>query len=509
MVDISPEANIFGIFRNLNYKPWYAIGEFVDNSISSWDAWGKHPLALKRPEAVRVEIELSNSGQPYLEIRDNSTGIALKDFDRAFRVASIPPDKSGLNEFGMGMKTAGFWFSNNWSVRTSYVGDNFARTMHFNLEEILRDNLSSIDPIQETTSKDSHYTTIRLENLNQVPKGQTLGKIKAHLTSIYREYLRSGQLELIFNGEKLAYEEPEILFAARAGDSNGEEILWKKKIAFELSDGKRVSGFAALRATGSTTYAGFALLRKKRLIEGSSDETFRPSEIFGGSNSYTYQRLFGEFHLNGFNVTHTKDAIKWTDSDRDEFINLLKSELASEPLNLLHQAEKHRTRNIRPEPVILEEALESLKSTLTSGLADFVDTIPTPDSTIQQPIPDQINGESQLSISTELNFETHKYGSWKVMITGINDEARSNFFDVSAHKETSTADGKSENQMNVQLNMAHPFALRFIGPNLENSELLFAFTSSLAIALAIGKNFGARSNFIVSFLNDILRFKGV
>jgi Histidine kinase-, DNA gyrase B-, and HSP90-like ATPase len=509
MVDIVPESNIFGIFRNLNYKPWYAIGEFVDNSISSWDAWGSKSLAVQRPKTIRVEIELNTSGSPYLEIRDNSTGIAFEDFDRAFKVASIPPDKSGLNEFGMGMKTAGFWFSNKWSVRTSFAGDSVARTMHFNLEEILRDHLSSIDPVEEASSRDSHYTTIRLENLNQVPKGQTLGKIKAHLTSIYREYLRSGQLELVFNDESLDYEEPEILTAPKAGDTTGPEILWRKEISFELSDGKRVEGFAALRATGSTTYAGFALLRKKRLIEGSSDETFRPSEIFGGSNSYTYQRLFGEFHLNSFNVTHTKDAIKWSDSDREEFIGLLKESLSSEPLNLLQQAEKHRTRTIRPEPVVLEEALNNLRSTLTSGLPEFVDTIPTPSSFLQQPIPEEIEPAGQFAISTELNFDTHNHGSWKVVITGINDEARSNFFEVSAHNEVATRDGRSQNQMSVQLNLSHPFALQFIGPNLENSELLFAFTSSLAIALAIGKSVGARSNFIVTFLNDILRFKGV
>ena len=36
--------------------------------------------------------------------------------------AAIPPDRSGLSEFGMGMKSAACWFAPRWSVRTKALG---------------------------------------------------------------------------------------------------------------------------------------------------------------------------------------------------------------------------------------------------------------------------------------------------------------------------------------------------------------------------------------------------
>jgi hypothetical protein len=388
------------------------------------------------------------------------------------------------------------------------MGEDVSRTMYFDLEEILREHTSAIDPIIARSSSDSHFTTVRLENLNQVPRGQNLGKIKSHLKGIYREYLRTNQLQLFFNGEKMEYEEPDLLSAPKAGGDESNEILWRKEIEFELGPGKHVRGFAGLRAVGSTTYAGFALLRKNRLIEGSSDETFRPQEIFGGSNSYTFQRLFGEFHLSGFNVTHTKDAIKWADGERDAFIKQLKAALVEEPMNLLQQAEKHRSRTLRPEPEILGNALDNLRNTLTAGLPEFVETVvPIPARFDAKPIPERISEPSSSSIETELTFDTLTHGYWKVRIVGINDEAKSNFFEVSSHTEIAGVDGQSQNEMEVFINLGHPFAIQYLGSNFENSELMFAFTSSLAIALALGRSVGARSNYIVDYLNDILRFR--
>ena len=71
-----------------------------------------------------------------------------------------------------------------------------------------------------------------------------------------------------------------------------------------------LAGFAAIREVASTSRAGFALFRRRRLIQGSGDEGYRPALIFGGSNSYRYQRVFGELHLEGFEVSHTKDGFR-------------------------------------------------------------------------------------------------------------------------------------------------------------------------------------------------------
>lgn len=516
MVDISPEANIFGIFRNLHYEPWHALAEFVDNSVSSWQKWPSEVTGLDRPKSVKVEIEVNTSGaKPYIEIRDNSSGIALADFDRAFKVASIPLDRTGLNEFGMGMKTAGFWFSNSWMVRTSYCGEPIARSMFFDLEKILDEKILDIEPELSIASETGHFTTIRLGSLNQIPKGQSIGKIKKHLTGIYRCFLRTGELELIYNGERLAFEEAAVLVAPHANGEDRREIVWKKAIDFTLNSGKRVTGFAALRETGSTTYAGFALFRKNRLIEGSSDEPFRPSEIFGSSNSYTYQRLFGEMHLDGFKVTHTKDAIIWEEGEQEEFVSSLKTELSEGELNLLYQAEKFRKKE-KPNPQQVQDVLDTVRDRLEQTIPAAFERISPTFGDIEVPLPAAAEHhhhvvqprDHQPDKNVVMRIETHEHGVWNVDLRGNYDEAQSNFFSIGADSNFKGESGRYETRVEVTINLAHPFALQHIGPSLEGSEVIFSFTSCLAIALSLGKAMGARSAYIVDYLNDILRFKG-
>src|SRR5258708_1360141 len=141
----------------------------------------------------------------------------------------------------------------------------------------------------------------------------------------------------------LAYENPNILRASYFRDKGGSAKLWRKDIEFDFGAGLSAKGFAALREPASTTRAGFALFRRGRLIEGSGDEGYRPSFIFGQSNSYRYQRLFGELHLEGFEVSHTKDGFRWDDNEQP-FLGLLREHLDSEELPLLRQAEGYRSR---------------------------------------------------------------------------------------------------------------------------------------------------------------------
>ena len=116
-------------------------------------------------------------------------------------------------------------------------------------------------------------------------------------------------------GDVLSYDEPDVLYQPPEWEKAAEPVLWQKSIDFDFGEGKSAKGFAALFATASTRRAGFALFRRGRLIQGSADEGFKPSAIFGSANSFRRQRLFGELDLEGFDVSHTKDGFQW---DEDE-----------------------------------------------------------------------------------------------------------------------------------------------------------------------------------------------
>ena len=54
---------------------------------------------------LEVKIRI-NKEEDTIYIGDNAAGIGVNNYWRAFEPANIPTDNTGLNEYGMGMKTA-------------------------------------------------------------------------------------------------------------------------------------------------------------------------------------------------------------------------------------------------------------------------------------------------------------------------------------------------------------------------------------------------------------------
>jgi hypothetical protein len=371
-VNIRPGVNVLSVLPHLNYKAWYALAEFVDNAIQSAIGRGQELRASTGNDySLCVDIDFDVTDDR-ITIRDNAAGIASADYQRAFRPAEIPPDSSGLSEFGMGMKSAACWFAPRWSVRSTALGERVERTVFFDIEKIVTDSIEDLDVVSVEAAQDKHYTEVRLERIRKFPHGRTIGKIKEHLASIYRVYIKEGLLNLYVDGVKLEFEDPAVLIAPYYRDPHGSPVEWKKRIQIPLGDGKLATGFVAIREVASTRLAGLALFRRKRLILGSADETYRPEDIFGRSNSYAYQRLFGEIHLKGFSVSHTKDGIKWEECE-DEFLRKLRKELSDDTLPLIQQAREYRTKSgakaarVDAATALKRTAEEFRQTTLTGG----------------------------------------------------------------------------------------------------------------------------------------------
>ena len=371
-VSIRPGISILSILRHLNYKAWFALAEFVDNAIQSHKERQKDPnVPNDSVPNLKVRIEIDTASPARISIRDNAAGIAYGEFPRAFRPAAIPEDRSGLSEFGMGMKSAACWFAPKWIVRTTAIGEPTERTVRFDVDKIVHDQIEELMIEETPIDPEMHFTEIVLEDLYHIPVGRTVGKIKEHLADIYRVFIRDGLLELYFNNELLTYEEPSVLCTPYVHDPDGPPRRWYKNIDFDFGDDLSVTGFAALREPGNYSRSGFALFRRGRLIQGSADEGYRPRTIFGSTRgSYRSLRLFGELHLEGFEVSHTKDGFRW-DENEEPFLGLLKEHLNSNELPILRQADDYRVRASRNErKEIAKKAVDNTVKTMRSNLAD-------------------------------------------------------------------------------------------------------------------------------------------
>jgi len=497
-ISIRPGVSVLSVLKHLNYQPWYALAEFVDNAVQSYlknkkqieKADGKrHPL--------RVKIDIDPDAGT-ITIRDNAAGIAEKDYERAFRTAAVPDDRSGLSEFGMGMKSASCWFAPRWTVRTKALGEAEERTISFDISKIVKDSLEELDFSSVPVAKKEHYTEVTLVGVYRLPQTKTLGKIKTHLASMYRMFIRQGLLELRINGEgALDYEDPDILRAPSVKTPKAKPVVWKKPIDIKLGGGRRAHGFAAIREIGSTSGAGFALFRRGRLIQGSADEGYRPETIFGKSNSFAYQRLFGELTLEGFEVSHTKDGFRWDETEED-FLGLLKEELEKSPLPLLQQARDYRAKPNRNELKAASEA--AVQRTAKALQADGAAALDGAEGlgAAEAPPSKFLSGEalSKRKIIVERNGTR-----WEIQLETIDDPAVGNWIEVSEDDPV-----KGVRKLGVRVSLAHPFSSQFVGSDREILEPLVRVAAALGLAESTARDAGVRKAGTVRLhLNQLLR----
>lgn len=511
-VNIRPGVNVLSVLPHLNYKAWFALAEFVDNAIQSSINRRRELAGLKGGGyKLRVDIDF-HPAENSISIRDNAAGIASSDYQRAFRAAEIPPDASGLSEFGMGMKSAACWFAPNWSVRSTALGERTERTVFFDINKIVHDSMEELNVVSTDAAADTHATEVRLERIRKFPRGKTIPKIKEHLASIYRVYIGEGLLDLWVDGEQLNYDEPAILTAPSYRDPDGEPIRWRKEIELDLGDGRSATGFVAIREIANTRLAGLALFRRKRLILGSADEAYRPEDIFGRSNTYPYQRIFGEIHLKGFFVSHTKDGVKWEESE-ELFLRKLRQELSGEDFPLLQQAREHRTRS--GAKAARQEAVEALRATahsLADGKIESPEVTPPaqPSPETVPPISPAPNVPSEALPEVrredcEVAEVRHRFREepWIVRIELSYAEDNAEWLTI--HNRPSITDPEPR-EISVRVAMLHPFMSQFPTLDSEGFTAVLNIASAMALAEVAATELADRNPSAVRrFTNEILK----
>jgi len=302
-------------YSRLSYSMWYALAEFVDNSTQSrlnYEGIIKDVLASEGT-VLKVEIEYDRQNKS-ITISDNSIGMTRDDLINALKIGKPTADSKGRSKYGMGLKTAACWIGGNWSVTSCEWGSGDEWTATVNVAEVAAGQIK-IPLTTRKVSADAHYTKITIWNMNRLIQRRTEETIMTYLGAMYRVDIRNKNLILLFNGNTVPL--PEAHDMARTEDGKEAREDFSTTVG-----GKAVHGWFAVLRTGSRKFGGFSLIQNDRQIKGYPD-AWKPRSVFGGEddeggNSLVSQRLIGEVILDGFDVSHTKDAILFSGTEEED-----------------------------------------------------------------------------------------------------------------------------------------------------------------------------------------------
>ena len=225
-------------YADLDYDEWYAIAEFVDNSLHSYL---EKEIILKKIGIDHCEVKLAiqkENGKEYIEIFDNAGGIHEDEFDRLLTFG-IKKEKAEyqLSEFGMGMKTAGIWLGNIIDIETKNYLDGKCFKITINLNRL--DEGKEVEIKEVTASSNLKcYTKVRISDLNR-SLSRKKKKIQESMTSIYRKFIEKKKSKMYFEDIELNPFSFEFL-----KDAEDEDVV--KTIEISLSNGKKCRGWLGI-----------------------------------------------------------------------------------------------------------------------------------------------------------------------------------------------------------------------------------------------------------------------
>lgn len=508
-LNIQPQAGVIGVFSRLNYKPWYAIAEFVDNSTQSFYS---HQRELAAAGIGEVEVIINyDSENDILTIEDTAFGMEIEDFSRAVKIDSPPENKNGRNEFGMGLKTAASWFGNIWSVRSTRLGSPYEYFTEINIPELRKNNVNVVSIKRTLTDVSTHGTTIIIREVTKkIGSPRTKGKIVELLKSMYRRDLNNGLVRISYDGDALYYDEYDCL--------SFRNRVWRKDLDFSFEfDGKKhhVVGFVGILANGGFGRAGFALFRRNRVVVGGEEFNYKPDEIFGQAQSSQSHKLFGELDLDDFPINQAKDGFVWDDGLEEIFISELKDQI-QEYIDIAKMTIKERAKE--------EETSQAVSDSVQCKVQESIDHISNTPLEDTPPIVFTPTLEPQSDLQTDLDFYKEYQAEQNNLPEEIDPKVRTYNIPLDAAskcvinvrwtkgnsaiwiKVDPAEDGSSAN---IQLNINHPFFKPF--SEKEDFKLVLEkFAIAFALAEIRAKN-NANAEGMISpisfrtYINNFLR----
>jgi hypothetical protein len=324
LIPVRPESDVYGTYRRLAYRAWYAIGEFVDNSTQNFLDF-KGELARADGSAWLTIDIIYDPEAGKLTINDNAHGMNTEELSRAVQLNKPPEKRGGRSQYGMGLKMAACWLGSRWTITTKRLGAPVEYEVTLDVEELAKYKPESIAvKARHEVLEQLHYTRIEISGLYRKFRGQAAPRIKEHLSSMYRRDIESGEISIKWNGEPLEWDTDPVWEETLPG---GTTKRWLKELDFEI-EGLPVRGRVWLRMPGNARRAGLHLFSRNRLVFGGPGEGYKPEDLYHAVNSFQSQRLVGEIDLDDWPVTQTKDAFDWAGDLEQSFIARLYEEIA-------------------------------------------------------------------------------------------------------------------------------------------------------------------------------------
>lgn len=484
LVDITIGSNMYGRISDLPNTPSHVLAEFVDNALQSYRDHKDELIAIDSNYRLNINITFEWDDEANratgIVITDNAAGIDSVHYENAFKLAVTPENNQGLNEYGMGLKTAALWLGEEWSVKTTALGESVSRTIKFDLNEVLANNLKKLIVRTDAEVKESHYTTIVIGSLtNKAPSKKSIAKIKDELSSIYRKSLRLNEADIYVDGEKLSFEETEILIAPPVKDPNSPAIYWKKDIDFKF--GKyRATGFIGILKDIDHTKNGFVLLRRGRVVYGAeTDGRYFPKSLSGATGTFRYKRIFGELELEGFSVSFNKNDLQ-DKENLEALMDALRGEIHTKEFDLYNQAEEYRL-DIRQKHV--NKIVKAHNNSKKKGEKVIIKTLPKPSVSVQpqatvppQNVPPVVES-NPISMGTTNDVYSINGKEYTLQVDMVDKGSDLVWLDTSK---------KSDNIVICKINMNHVFFKEF----QNQDKAIVAMLKTMALAKFTAKEDG-------------------
>lgn len=460
LIDMTPSTNIYGTFANYNYKMATAIPEFIDNSVASFRQNIKH-YTDKNEKSISIIFDEENKR---LIIRDTAFGIKRSDLPRALRLKSEPKDRTGLNEFGMGLKTAAFWMGDKLTIITKSPFEKTGYEVTASLEA-LNDGVSTVQPIESNAYKEkwniNNGTVITIDNVSRSMTLSETKKIIEKLASKYRrdilnngisfrafritnhgklidlvQFMEDGSIAEVpnnnfFKGRILTFQKTNVWVDENTND--GYKTQFAFKVQFNGIE-HNITGELFVRKIGSRSEAGLDLFRRDRIIEEKN------RDFISDASSFQYQRVNGFLNMDSLPVTQAKDGFVW---EGDLFDKVFKKfhEL-DEVKNILKTAGALRVKNS-------DSDITKTKNTYVESISKIAKiTTHTKDETKKTALVNKINHNDNDVLHI---IKTSYEGEISIYSRIVSDSSQVSWLEIERNESFSV----------VSINANHPFYTPF------------------------------------------------